>query len=352
MYKNWTDLIYPQGIDIDRETLTDKFGKFQVSPLERGFGTTIGNSLRRILLSSLQGAAITAVKIEGVKHEFSTLKGVSEDVSDILLNLKEVIFLSESERPEKIEIHVNKPGVVTAADIQTNDRITVLNPEQHICTLNEKGSFDAVMTIKMGKGYKISEENKEEGHPVDTIFMDSIFTPIEKVNFNVSQARVGQRTDYDKLTLEVWTNGSVKPQDAVAYSAKILKEQLQIFINFDEEKAIPKSVEYEMDETKPRVNENLLRRVDELELSVRSTNCLENADIKFIGELVQRSEGEMLRTKNFGRKSLNEIKEILTEMGFSLGMKLDQEVIEEINKIRQNAGSVVSKKNVEIEKTL
>lgn len=352
MYKNWTDLIYPQGIDIDHDTMTDTYGKFQVSPLERGFGTTIGNSLRRVLLSSLQGAAITAVKIEDVKHEFATIKGVSEDVADILLNLKEVIFLSESEHPETVEIHVNKPGEVTAADIQTNDKVTVLNPEQHIATLNEKGSFDATMTIKMGKGYKLAEENKEEGFPVNTIFMDSIFTPIEKVNMNVSQARVGQRTDYDKLTLEVWTNGSVKPQDAVAYAAKILKEQLQIFINFDEEKAIPESVELEEEEGKPRVNENLLRKVDELELSVRSTNCLENADIKYIGELVQRSEGEMLRTKNFGRKSLNEIKEILTEMGFSLGMKLDPEVIEEINKIRENTSAVSSSKSTDAEKSL
>ncbi|MCB1197581.1 MAG: DNA-directed RNA polymerase subunit alpha [Deltaproteobacteria bacterium] len=342
MYKNWTDLIYPQAIEVDHKTLTDTYGKFEVSPLERGFGTTIGSSLRRILLSSLQGAAITNVKIEGVKHEFSTVKGISEDVSDILLNLKEVIFLSESNKPEKVEIHVNKPGVVTAADIQTNDKVTVLNPEQHICTLNEKGSFDAVMTVAMGKGYKVAEENKEEGYPVNTIFMDSIFTPIEKVNFTVNQARVGQRTDYDKLTLEVWTNGSVKPQDSVAYAAKIMKEQLQIFINFDEEKAQPKSVEQDTDTSKPRVNQNLLRKVDELELSVRSTNCLENADIKYIGELVQRSEGEMLRTKNFGRKSLNEIKEILTEMGFALGMKLDAEVVEEIGKIRQTPGAVTA----------
>lgn len=339
MYKNWTDLIYPQGIEVDHKSLSDNYGKFQVAPLERGFGTTIGNSLRRVLLSSLQGAAITAVQIEGVKHEFSTVKGISEDVSDILLNLKEVVFLSKSENPEKVEIHVNKPGVVTAADIVCGDNVTVVNPSQHIATVNEKGSLDLVMTVKMGKGYKLSEENKEEGYPVNTLFMDSIFTPIEKVNVEVSQARVGQKTDYDKLTLEVWTNGTVKPQDAVAYSAKILKEQLQIFINFDENKAQPKTQEVVYTEGNSRVNENLLRKVDELELSVRSTNCLENADIKYIGELVQRSENEMLRTKNFGRKSLNEIKEILTEMGFSLGMKLDPEVTKEIGKIRTRTGA-------------
>jgi len=336
MYKNWTDLIYPKGIEVDQKSITDTYGKFEVAPLERGFGTTMGSSLRRILLSSLQGASITAVKIEGVKHEFSTLKGVSEDVGDILLNLKEVIFLSESTGVEKVHIKASKPGPITGADIQTNEKITVLNPEQHICTLNEKGKFDAQMTVQMGKGYNRAEENKEEGYPMDTIFIDSIFTPIEKVNFTVSQARVGQRTDYDKLILEVWTNGSVKPQDSVAYAAKILKEQLQIFINFDEEKIVPASFEAPIDLNLPSVNENLLKKVDELELSVRSTNCLENADIRYIGELVQRSEGEMLRTKNFGRKSLNEIKEILTEMGFALGMKLDPEVASEIEKIRDH----------------
>lgn len=343
MYQNWTDLIYPKGIEVNQDSLKNSYGKIEVSPLERGFGTTIGNSLRRILLSSLQGAAITAVKIDGVKHEFSTIKGVSEDVSEILLNLKEVVILSRSTNVEKIEIHANKPGVVTAGDIVCSDNVEIVNPDQHIATVNEAGKLDIEMTVQMGKGYKLAEENKEEGHPVNTIFMDSVFTPIEKVNFNVSQARVGQRTDFDKLTLEVWTNGTVTPQDSIAYASKILKEQLQIFINFDEEQAQPAIEETaEYVESNPRVNENLLRKVDELELSVRSTNCLENADIKYIGELVQRSENEMLRTKNFGRKSLNEIKEILTEMGFSLGMKLDPEVIKEINKIRQNTGAVVS----------
>ncbi|MCB0326427.1 MAG: DNA-directed RNA polymerase subunit alpha [Bdellovibrionales bacterium] len=342
MYKNWTDVIYPKGIEVDHELLTDTYGKFEVAPLERGFGTTIGNSLRRILLSSLQGAAITNVKIEGVDHEFTTIKGVSEDVTDIILNLKEIRIRCHSEGPEKITIDVNQAGEITAADIVTNDKIEILNPDAHIATLNENGSLKMEMTVEMGKGYVPAEKNKKEDHAIGTIAVDAVFTPIQKVNYVVSQARVGQRTDYDKLTMELWTNGYVKPQDAVAYAAKILKEQLQIFINFDEEEAQPVVVE-ESDEPKMnQFNQNLLRKVDELELSVRSANCLENADIKFIGELVQKSEGEMLRTKNFGRKSLNEIKEILTEMGFGLGMKLDPDVVREIQDLRQNTGAVVA----------
>lgn len=341
MYKNWSALMYPKGVDFDSEKLTATYGKFEVSPLERGFGTTIGNSLRRILLSSLQGAAITAVKIDGVKHEFSTIKGVSEDVAEIILNLKEVRLLCHSEGPETIEIHADKPGVIKAKDITTNENIEILNPEHHIATVNENGKLHITMTVKMGKGYIPAEENKDSNQSVDTLPVDAIFTPISKVNYTVGQARVGQKTDYDKLTLEVWTNGAVKPQDAVAYAAKIMKEQLQTFINFDEEKVKPKEETITIQSKQSRVNENLLRKVDELELSVRSTNCLENADIKFIGELVQKSENEMLRTKNFGRKSLNEIKEILHEMGFSLGMKLDPEVSKEINSLRQKAGSVV-----------
>jgi DNA-directed RNA polymerase subunit alpha len=341
MYKNWTALMHPKGIDFDSEKLTATYGKFDISPLERGFGTTIGNSLRRILLSSLQGAAITSVKIDGVKHEFSTIKGVSEDVAEIILNLKEVRLLSHSENPETIEIHADKAGVIKAKDIITNDKVEILNPEHHIATLSEGGKLHVTMTVKMGKGYIPSEENKDENQTVDTLPVDSIFTPIHKVNYTVGQARVGQKTDYDKLTMEIWTNGSLKPQDALSYSAKILKEQLQIFINFDEEKVKTKEEVIHVASSKSRVNENLLRKVDELELSVRSTNCLENADIKYIGELVQKSEGEMLRTKNFGRKSLNEIKEILHEMGFSLGMKLDPEVAKEINGLRLKSGSVV-----------
>ena len=257
------------------------------------------------------------------------------------MNLKEVRFLCHSENPETIEIHADKAGVIKARDIITNENVEILNPDHHIATVNENGKLNISMTVKMGKGYIPAEENKDATHAVDTLPIDSIFTPIRKVNYTVSQARVGQKTDYDKLILEVWTNGAVKPQDAVAFSAKILKEQLQIFINFDEEKVKPKEEVISVQSKQSRVNENLLRKVDELELSVRSTNCLENADIKYIGELVQKSENEMLRTKNFGRKSLNEIKEILHEMGFSLGMKLDSEVLKEINGLRQKSGAVV-----------
>ncbi|MEZ4704263.1 MAG: DNA-directed RNA polymerase subunit alpha [Bdellovibrionota bacterium] len=342
MYKNWTDVIYPKGIEVDHDVLTDTYGKFEVAPLERGFGTTIGNGLRRILLSSLQGAAITNVKIDGVDHEFTTIKGVSEDVTDIILNLKEVQFRCHSQGPEKIEISAAQAGEIKAGDIKCSDNVEILNPDQHIATINENGKIKMEMTVEMGKGYVSAEQNKKENHAIGTIAVDAVFSPIQKVNYVVSQARVGQRTDYDKLTMEVWTNGYVKPQDAVAYSAKILKEQLQIFINFDEEQVKPVA-EVKSDEPKlNQFNQNLLRKVDELELSVRSANCLENADIKFIGELVQKSEGEMLRTKNFGRKSLNEIKEILTEMGFGLGMKLDPDVVREIQDLRQNSGAVVA----------
>ena len=346
MYNNWKELMYPKSIEFDAKQLSSTYGKFEIAPLERGFGTTIGNSLRRILLSSLQGAAITQVKIDGVKHEFSTIKGVSEDVSDIILNLKEVKILSHSSTDEKITINVSKPGVVKAKDITVNDKIEILNPEQHIATINENGKLNIELNVRMGKGYLTSEENKVSDASIDTLFIDAVFTPVIKVNFTVSQARVGQKTDYDKLAIEIWTNGSVKPQDALAYSAKILKEQLQIFINFDEEKTQPKDEVVYVADKKSRVNEHLLRKVDELELSVRSTNCLENADIRFIGELVQKSENEMLRTKNFGRKSLNEIKEILHEMGFSLGMKLETEVSREISQLRNKAGTVVAEPSV------
>jgi DNA-directed RNA polymerase subunit alpha len=328
MYKNWTDLIRPRGLEIDTDTLTPTYGRFVAKPLERGYGITIGNTLRRILLSSLQGAAITTVKIRGVDHEFSTIKGVSEDVTDIILNLKEVLLKCHSTGPEKVSINLEGEREITAKDIVTNENIEILNPDQHIASLGADGKLNIEMTVKMGRGYVPSERNKEEDQAIGTIPIDAVFSPIKKVNYNVSQARVGQRTDFDKLTLEVWTNGSVKPENAVAYAAKIMKEQLQIFINFDEN---VEPVESTPMEHKSGVNENLLRKVDELELSVRSANCLQNANIKFIGELVQKSESEMLRTKNFGRKSLNEIKEILAEMGLGLGMKLDDLAVRELD---------------------
>jgi DNA-directed RNA polymerase subunit alpha len=327
MYKNWKDLIKPKALEIERDSLTPHYGKYVARPLERGFGITIGNGLRRILLSSLQGAAITSVAIKGVQHEFSTIKGVMEDVTEFILNLKEVKLKMHSEGPEKIYIKAEGEGVVKAGDIIVNENIEILNPEHHIATIGPEGKLNAELTVKMGRGYVPAEKNKEEGMPVGMMPIDSIFTPIKKVNYNVTQARVGQRTDYDKLTIEVWTNGAVKPDDAVAYAAKILKEQLTLFINFDE---VVEPVEEVKEEKRPSFNENLLRRVDELELSVRSSNCLLNADIKFIGELVTKSEAEMLKTKNFGRKSLNEIKEILGEMGLSLGMTLEPDVLKEI----------------------
>lgn len=333
MYKNWTDLIKPKGLEIDKETLTPFYGKFVAKPLERGFGTTIGNGLRRILLSSLQGAAITQIKIKGVQHEFSTIKGVMEDVTDVILNLKEVKLLMHSGGSEKLQIKGEGEGELKAGDIKTNENVEILNPEQHIATLGPEGKFSAELTVKMGRGYVTAEGNKEEEMPAGTIPIDSIFTPIKKVNYNVTQARVGQKTDYDKLTLELWTDGSVKPDDALAFSAKILKEQLTLFINFDE---VAEPVVVEEEEKKPQFNENLLRKVDELELSVRSANCLQNANIKYIGELVMRTEPEMLKTKNFGRKSLNEIKEILGEMDLSLGMTLDPEVVKEIEAKRNS----------------
>lgn len=320
MHKNWTELIKPKKLDIDSETHSRFYGKFTCEPLERGFGTTLGNALRRVLLSSLRGAAITSVKIKGVYHEFSPIPGVIEDVSEIILNLKGVRFKLHSRDEKVVVLSAKGEGEVKAGAFQTDGTIEVLNPEAHIATLARDGELVIEATVKSGKGYSPAENNKAEGQPIGLIPIDAIFSPIKKVNHIVSQARVGQQTDYDKLTLEVWTDGSVTPDDAVALAAKILKDQLTIFINFEEPK--------EESEEKPavessRLNENLFRPVNELELSVRSANCLKNANIRLIGELVQKTEAEMLKTKNFGRKSLNEIKEILSEMGLSLGMKLD-----------------------------
>ncbi|MBX7148368.1 DNA-directed RNA polymerase subunit alpha [bacterium] len=320
-YKNWRSLIKPKFLEIENESHTGTYAKFTARPLERGFGITIGNSIRRILLSSLQGAAIVSVKIEGVVHEFSTVPGIKEDVTNIILNLKELkLKLVEGDKAT-ITLNATGAGVVTAGQIDTGGRVEILNPDHPIATLGEDANLTMEMQVKMGKGYVLAETNKDQGAPIGTIFIDSNFSPIERVNYSVTDARVGQATDYDRLTLEVWTNGAVLPEDAVAFSAKILKEQLQVFINF-EEGLEPVEVEIKEDEQN-KINEHLNRRVDELELSVRSANCLQNAEIKYIGELVQKTEMEMLKTKNFGRKSLNEIKEILTEMGLGLGMKID-----------------------------
>jgi DNA-directed RNA polymerase subunit alpha len=318
--KNWRDLIKPRGLTVDQESLSNTYGKFVAEPLERGFGITLGNSLRRVLLSSLQGAAITSVKIEGVEHEFMTIPEVAEDVTDIILNLKEVLLQIHTNEVKTIRIEADGPREIKAGDIIADGQVEVLNPGHHVLTISEGGRVRMEMTARRGRGYVPSDRNKIPGQPIGTIPIDALFSPIRKVNYQVTNARVGQQTDYDKLTLEVWTDGSVAPNDAVAFAAKIVKEQLSIFINFDE-------AEEPAEEVKPieeqKLNENLFRSVDELELSVRSANCLQNANIKTIGDLVQKTEAEMLKTKNFGRKSLKEIKEILAEMGLSLGMKLE-----------------------------
>ncbi len=323
MDKNWKDLIKPKKVDVEIHDHIANYGKFVCEPLERGFGLTLGNALRRILLSSLQGASIVSVKIEGVLHEMTTISGVLEDVSDVILNLKEVRLKLHSAQDRTVRIEVVGPHKVTAADIITDAQVEVLNKDQPIATLARGGSLKMEMKVARGKGYVPAENNIADERIIGEIPIDALFSPIRKVNFVVTNARVGQKTDYDKLTLEVWTDGSLSPQDAVAYAAKIIKDQLIIFINFEEDAPSQISLQSEdlADPTSPNVN--FYRTVDELELSVRSANCLKNAGINFIGELVQRTESEMLRTKNFGRKSLNEIREVLTEMGLSLGMKID-----------------------------
>jgi DNA-directed RNA polymerase subunit alpha len=320
IYKNWTELIRPKRLEVEGDSHSSTYGKFSCEPLERGFGITIGNALRRVLLSSLRGAAITGVVIKDVYHEFSAIPGVLEDVTEILLNLKQVRLRLLSDGVKTIRLEAQGESVVTAGDLKTDGTVEILNPEQHLATLSPDGQISMELTVKSGKGYVPAEANKDEGQPVGFIPLDASFSPIRKVNYVVTQARVGQRTDYDKLTLEVWTDGSLSPENAVAFAAKILKEQLTLFINFEEE---PEKPEEKPSEEVQVFNENLYRSVNELELSVRAANCLRNASIRYIGELVQKSEQEMLKTKNFGRKSLNEIKEILGEMGLGLGMKLD-----------------------------
>jgi len=317
--RNWRDLIRPKKLEVDTSSLTDTYGKFTCEPLERGYGITLGNSLRRVLLSSLQGGAITTVRIEGALHEFTTVPGVVEDVTDIILNVKALLLRMDDATPRTLIVDKQGEGEVTAGDIQAPTGVAVLRPEQHIATLSKGGRLRMEMTCAMGRGYFTADQNKTEGMPIGVIPIDSLFSPIQKVNYRVTNARVGHRTDYDRLSLEVWTDGSVRPEDAVAYAAKILKEQLSIFINREEieEAAAPQQSESD------KLNEYLWRSVDELELSVRSANCLQNANIHYIGDLVQRTEAEMLKTKNFGRKSLKEIKEILAQMGLSLGMKID-----------------------------
>jgi DNA-directed RNA polymerase subunit alpha len=319
--RNWRDLIRPKNlVEEDRDAHTDFYGKFVCEPLERGFGITLGNSLRRVLLSSLQGAAATAVRIDGALHEFTTIDDVKEDVTDVILNLKEVVFQSAQPKRHVLRIEKQGPGVVSAGDIQSGEGIRVLNPNQPVATVSKGGKFSAELVVGVGRGYVPAERNKEPNMAIGWIPIDSLFSPVRKVNYTVTNARVGQITDYDKLTLEVWTNGAVKPRDAVAYAAKILKEQLQIFINFQEE---DESVAVATTNREEPLNENLFKSVEEFELSVRSANCLQNANIQYIGELVQKTESDLLKTKNFGRKSLKEIKDKLAELNLSLGMHIE-----------------------------
>ena len=318
--KNWRDLIKPKGLDVDKETLTSSYGKFVAKPLERGFGLTLGNSLRRVLLSSLQGAAMTAIRVEGVVHEFTAVPDVKEDVAEVILNLKEVRFKLLGTEQSTVMIDKVGPCEVKASDIVVSDQVQVLNPDQVIATLGKGGHLRVEIQVARGRGYRAAEANKTEDMPLGWIPVDSFFSPIRRVNYTVTQSRVGQRTDFDKLTLEVWTDGSVEPEDAISLGSKILKDQLSVFLNFEEE---PEPIAQAKEEGSSQFNPNLYRSVEELELSVRSANCLQNANIKYIYELVQKTESEMLKTKNFGRKSLNEIKDILGEMGLSLGMKLD-----------------------------
>lgn len=324
MQSNWRDLIRPKHLLVDRESLTPNYGKFFAEPLERGFGITLGNSLRRVLLSSLQGAAISAVRIDGALHEFTSIPDVTEDVTDIILSLKDVLVKTHATEPRVLKIDVQAPEKeeldVTAKDLIGDDAVEILNPDHRIATVAPGGHLAMEVMVRRGRGYVPADKNKTPNMAVGWIPIDSLFSPIRKVSFNVTNARVGQQTDYDKLTLEAWTDGSVVPDDAVALAAKILKEQLTVFINFEEEEELEISDDTPSEQ---QFNENLLRSVDELDLSVRAENCLQSANIKYIGDLVQKTEAEMLKTKNFGRKSLKEIKELLSEMGLALGMKLD-----------------------------
>ena len=310
----------PKRLVANTESLTERFGQFTAQPFQRGFGTTIGNSLRRVLLSSIEGAAITAVRIDGVDHEFSPIPGVVEDATDIILNLKQVPFKVMGEGMKTVRIVANEAGEVFSGAIQTDADVEVLDRNLHIATVSEGGKLDIEMRLKIGRGYVSADKNFDEDLAIGYIPIDSVHSPVRKVNFTVEAARLGQMTDYDKLTLEVWTNGAISPQDSIGYAAKLLKDHMTIFINFEE---LPDAQEEPTERSMDRISDQLNRSVEELELSVRSYNCLKNAGIQTIGELVQKSESEMLRTKNFGRKSLNEIKEILTSMGLGLGMKPD-----------------------------
>ncbi|WP_455372270.1 DNA-directed RNA polymerase subunit alpha [Limibacillus halophilus] len=331
LQKNWMELIKPNKLDIQPGHDADRFAKVVAEPLERGFGMTLGNALRRVLLSSLQGAAVTSIQVDGVLHEFSSIQGVREDVTDIVLNVKQIALRMHGEGPKRMRLRADGPGEVTAGQIEAGHDIEVMNPSLVICTLDDGAHLDMELTVNTGKGYVAGSLNRPEDAPIGLIPVDAVFSPVRRVAYKVENTRVGQVTDYDKLTMEIETNGAVSPDDSVALAARILQDQLQLFINFEE----PQVREAEKDESEPPFNKNLLRKVDELELSVRSANCLKNDNIVYIGDLVQKTEAEMLRTPNFGRKSLNEIKEVLSQMGLHLGMEIANwppENIEELAK--------------------
>jgi DNA-directed RNA polymerase subunit alpha len=318
---NWTDFQIPNRLHVESETLTAKYGKFYAQPFERGFGTTIGNSLRRALLSSIEGAAVTAVKIEGVEHEFSSIKGVVEDATDVILNLKQIPFTLHGEGPKTLTISKSGAGEVTSADIEHDGEVEILDDEVHIATISTSGELNIEMRLQKGRGYVSAEFNNDEDLSVGYIPIDSVHTPIKKVNYSVDKTRQGSNTEFDKLTIEVWTDGSVKPDDSIGLAAKLVKDHMSIFINFEEEE---EDYKFEDIARPPLLRNDLLdRSVDELELSVRSYNCLKNADIRSIRDLIRRSEKDMLNTKNFGKKSLTEIKDLLHGMGLDFGMDFD-----------------------------
>jgi len=325
MQRNWRTLIKPKKLEAETDSLTERYGRFVAEPLERGFGITLGNALRRVLLSSIQGAAIVAVKIDGVVHEFSTIPGVAEDVTEVILNLKGVIVKYRGDTVKQLSMDVTGPAEVTAKDIVADAAVEIVNPDLHIATLGDNAKLRMDIWVKTGRGYITAERNKDRTYPVGTIPMDAVFSPVKKVNFNVTNARVGRITDYDRLVIELWTNSTIEPTEAVGIAAKIIKDQLTVFISFEDKDDYYPAPEEEavISVAHPELNPNLYRSVEEMELSVRSNNCLKNAGIHLIGDLVQKTEQDLLKTKNFGRKSLTEIKELLTDMSLGLGMHLE-----------------------------
>ena len=335
----WKGFQRPKRLEVERETLTDRFGRFSAQPFERGFGTTVGNAVRRVLLSSIEGAAVVAVKIEGVQHEFSPIPGVVEDATDIILNVKQVPLRMHVDHPKTLLLTADKVGEIKARDIQTDSDVEILEPDAHIATIGEGGRLQMEMRVRQSRGYVSADKNFDDDLGVGWIPIDSVHSPIKKVNYLVEAARLGQTTDYEKITLDVWTNGSIAPRDAVSLASKLIQDHLKIFISLDD--PVEQIQELSVEQPKLTSNENLEKSVEELELSVRSYNCLKNAEIRTISELVQKTEAEMLKTKNFGRKSLNEIKDILTNMGLSLGMRFDQTVSQSETKPQSEIDPVV-----------